>query len=116
MSVATTRLRVGTVTLVMLSALAIAAAPGAAQSVRPDMSVTIDRFVGAWELVDWRATTGSGEVRFPYGEEAQGQITYTGGRTDERAPHATARGHFGRSAAVPVVLGQVFVGRWGPAP
>jgi len=58
-------------------ALGIAASPGAAQSIRPDMSVTIDQFVGAWELVDWRATTASGEVRFPYGEEAQGQITYT---------------------------------------
>ena len=40
-------------------------------------AVTVEHFLGAWELVDWRASDGSGNVRFPYGEEAQGQITYT---------------------------------------
>lgn len=54
------------------------ASPGVAQSAGAGASISIDRFVGAWELVDWRATTASGEVRFPYGENAQGQITYSG--------------------------------------
>ena len=40
-------------------------------------AVTVDRFVGAWELVDWRAADAAGTVRFPYGEDAQGQITYS---------------------------------------
>ena len=36
-------------------------------------------FLGAWELVDWRIVQPSGEVTFPYGEEARGQIVYTDG-------------------------------------
>ncbi|MGD8602391.1 MAG: lipocalin-like domain-containing protein [Gemmatimonadota bacterium] len=40
-------------------------------------AVAVARFLGAWELVDWRATDGTGTVRFPYGESAQGQITYS---------------------------------------
>lgn len=36
-------------------------------------------FLGAWELVDWRIVQPSGEVIFPYGEEARGQIVYTDG-------------------------------------
>ena len=40
-------------------------------------ALTVDRFVGAWELVDWRATDAAGTVRFPYGEDAQGQVTYS---------------------------------------
>lgn len=38
---------------------------------------SVDRLLGTWELVDWRATDGSGAVRFPYGEHAQGQLTYS---------------------------------------
>lgn len=34
-------------------------------------------FLGAWELVDWRIVQPSGEVTFPYGEDARGQIVYT---------------------------------------
>jgi hypothetical protein len=40
-------------------------------------SVSIDRFTGTWDLVDWRTTSTAGEVRFPYGEAAQGQLIYT---------------------------------------
>lgn len=36
-------------------------------------------FLGAWELVDWRIVQPSGEVIFPYGEDARGQIVYTDG-------------------------------------
>lgn len=53
-----------------------AVAPRAADA-QPANGASIDRFIGAWELVDWRATDGSGNVRFPYGEDAAGQITYT---------------------------------------
>ena len=40
-------------------------------------SSLMDPFLGAWELVDWRTTDASGTVRFPYGENAQGQVTYS---------------------------------------
>jgi hypothetical protein len=59
--------------LAALLALTVAAEPAEAQSGQ----VTVDRFAGAWELVDWRSTDGSGNVSFPYGENAQGQISYT---------------------------------------
>ena len=48
-----------------------------AQSGSRPGAVTVERFLGAWELVDWRVTDDAGNVRFPYGEEAQGQITYS---------------------------------------
>lgn len=38
---------------------------------------TAERFVGAWTLEEWRSTDESGAVRFPYGEDAAGQIVYT---------------------------------------
>ncbi|MFP3948074.1 MAG: lipocalin-like domain-containing protein, partial [Longimicrobiales bacterium] len=34
-------------------------------------------FLGAWELKDWRVAEPSGEVTYPYGEDARGQIVYT---------------------------------------
>jgi len=37
----------------------------------------VARFIGAWDLVDWRTTDAAGTVRFPYGEAAQGQVTYS---------------------------------------
>lgn len=36
-----------------------------------------ERFMGAWELVDWRTVDDAGTVRFPYGEDAEGQISYS---------------------------------------
>lgn len=34
-------------------------------------------FLGTWDLVDWRIVEPEGEVIFPYGEDARGQIVYT---------------------------------------
>ena len=54
---------------------------GAADARRVEAQVSVDRFIGAWELVDWRTTDAAGNVRFPYGEDAQGQVMYsTNGR------------------------------------
>jgi hypothetical protein len=36
-----------------------------------------DSFVGAWRLVSWEQRTASGDVSYPYGMTAQGQIVYT---------------------------------------
>lgn len=60
-----------------VSLLATFVAMAAGTAVVEAQTVSVDRFVGAWELVDWRATDESGSVRFPYGENAQGQIAYT---------------------------------------
>jgi hypothetical protein len=60
--------------LLLLLAVGTGAGEAAAQS---GAAITVDRFIGGWELVDWRATDQAGSVRFPYGEDAQGQITYT---------------------------------------
>jgi hypothetical protein len=62
--------------LVPLVAVAVDVRAGVAQSAG-GVDGSVERFLGAWELVDWRATDGDGNVRFPYGEDAQGQITYT---------------------------------------
>jgi Lipocalin-like domain len=35
------------------------------------------RFVGAWRLISWKATSPSGEIRYPHGETPEGQIIYT---------------------------------------
>lgn len=59
----------------LLVALGCVAADAVAQA-RAE-TVTVERFLGSWELVDWRTTSGAGEVDFPYGENARGQITYT---------------------------------------
>lgn len=61
-------------TLALLLTIALAGAPSAeAQS---PAGVAADRLVGAWELVRWTAGTEA-NLRFPYGEEAQGQISYS---------------------------------------
>ena len=59
-----------------LSALAAGVTAAAAQA-PAGAGVTMDRFLGSWELVEWVATSQRGETTHPYGEEAQGQITYT---------------------------------------
>lgn len=64
-------LKVGYCLLAIASLVAVGVERAEAQPVTPE------RFVGAWELVDWRSTDGSGNVAFPYGEDAQGQIAYT---------------------------------------
>jgi hypothetical protein len=61
--------------LIAVLALAFGAEVGVAQA--RDGSPSVDRFLGSWELIDWRATTPDGTVRFPYGPDAQGQLTYT---------------------------------------
>jgi hypothetical protein len=61
--------------------LAVAAvAPAAAQAPAPAGGgvVTVEHFLGSWELVEWVATNQQGQTSHPYGENAQGQITYTG--------------------------------------
>ena len=42
-----------------------------------DATAQVDRFVGAWSLVDWRNTNADGETVFPYGENPAGQLIYT---------------------------------------
>jgi hypothetical protein len=58
-----------------LGALAVGAPSMTAQEAAGNVSV--DRFLGSWELVRWTATGQQGETTFPFGEDAQGQITYT---------------------------------------
>jgi hypothetical protein len=78
MAIGITRPGLAFVAGMTLLALGVGANSGVAQSSGGGSSVSIEQFVGAWELVDWRTTTAAGEVRFPYGENAQGQITYSG--------------------------------------
>ncbi len=58
-----------------LVALSVAAGPVGAQSSAG--TLTVEDFIGAWELVDWRVTDSADGVRFPYGENAAGQISYS---------------------------------------
>jgi len=60
-----------------LVALLVVAGADARRVMGQSDAVSMERFLGAWELVDWRATDAAGNVRFPYGENAQGQITYS---------------------------------------
>ena len=60
-------------TLVLLAA---SAGPATAQA-SGGTSVGVERFLGSWELVEWVARNRQGEPTHPYGENAQGQITYT---------------------------------------
>ena len=69
--------RLGVAALAALAALAVGTHEGAAQRTADRASVVIERFIGTWDLVDWRATTPDGAVRFPYGEEPGGQLVYT---------------------------------------
>lgn len=64
-------------TVAVLAAMTLGGSRGEAQSAVAADAGSMDRFVGAWELIDWRTTDGSGSVRFPYGENAQGQVTYS---------------------------------------
>jgi hypothetical protein len=39
--------------------------------------VATERFLGSWELVEWVSTDQRGQTTHPFGESAQGQISYT---------------------------------------
>ena len=41
------------------------------------MSADADRFVGAWRLLSLEARTSSGEVRYPFGQDAVGYLLYS---------------------------------------
>ena len=60
--------------LALWVALSATAPPVEAQSAD---AVSPEDFVGAWQLADWRVTDAAGNVRFPYGENAEGQISYS---------------------------------------
>jgi hypothetical protein len=70
------RWRAAGTSLAALAALALCAAPGAAQA-PAGAGITVERFLGSWELVEWIATNPQGQTTHPYGENAKGQITYT---------------------------------------
>lgn len=74
-SVACRRRRSGTIAAALL--LVIAAPSVAQPSGGAGAVVTVDQFLGSWELVEWVAVNPRGETTHPYGENAQGQITYT---------------------------------------
>jgi hypothetical protein len=50
------------------------------ESQAQQQSEIIEQLVGAWTLVAWYETTADGEVRYPLGENAIGQIIYTADR------------------------------------
>ncbi|MDH3205668.1 MAG: lipocalin-like domain-containing protein [Gemmatimonadota bacterium] len=98
------KLRLAAVSAVALLVFAAAATPGRAQAAR-DAPVAMQRFVGAWDLVDWRTTSSTGEVAFPYGENAKGRITYSveGGMS----------AHLMRPPADPADAPRQYLGYWG---
>ena len=76
----TTRRRAPGASALALSALALGAIAGGVQTLAGQESVrnvSVDRFLGSWELVQWTATNQRGELTYPYGADAEGQITYT---------------------------------------
>ncbi len=50
---------------------------GGSSEASTDSSISADSFVGAWVLDDWRTTNEAGEVAFPFGQTALGQIIYS---------------------------------------
>jgi hypothetical protein len=56
---------------------------------KPSEDVTC-RFIGSWSLVSWTLTTPDGQIEFPYGEDALGNIIYTG--DGRMAAHLMRRG------------------------
>jgi len=96
------RVDIAIATLTVLAAAGLDVRSATAQSSAPAVT---DPFLGAWELVDWRATDGDGNVRFPYGEDAQGQITYTADG------HMSA--HLMRPPEDPTDAPEQYLGYWG---
>lgn len=70
------RRRGSSTAVVALTALVAVTAPSAAQPTA-GAGASVDGFLGSWELVEWVATNQRGETTHPFGEDAQGQITYT---------------------------------------
>ena len=58
-------------------ALLMSLTPSGAVAQSSSGGPSAERFLGGWVLVDWRSTNDSGEVTFPFGEEASGQVVYT---------------------------------------
>jgi len=64
----------------VLAMLALGGGTGEAQSPADASGGTqpsAERFLGSWRLVEWIAVGPEGQRTFPFGEQAQGQITYT---------------------------------------
>ena len=74
-----TRVRRGSLRIVScLLALGLGMASAEAQTaVATRGGPEVQPFLGSWELVEWVATNQQGQVTHPYGENAQGQISYT---------------------------------------
>jgi hypothetical protein len=70
-------LRLSTAVLAALIATGLDACQTSGQSGGTSSAATTERFIGAWDLIEWRVTDGSGNVRYPYGEDARGQVTYS---------------------------------------
>ena len=60
--------------LVSLSAVGGAAQAPASPA---NVGIAVEGFLGSWELIEWVAIGPSGERTYPFGENAQGQVSYT---------------------------------------
>ncbi len=60
-----------------LVAVVLLILPGTAHAQGESRGASIDRFLGSWELVRWVSVNDAGQTTYPFGENAQGQITYT---------------------------------------
>jgi len=96
------RVDIGIAVLAVLVATGLDLRGAAAQA--PASPVT-DPFLGAWELVDWRTTDAAGTVRFPYGENAQGQVTYS--------PDGRMSAHLMRPPENPADAPEQYLAYWG---
>lgn len=67
--------------------------------------VSVERFLGSWRLVEWTAEGSGGERTFPYGEHAQGQITYS--------PDGRMSAHLMRPPADPADAPSQHLAYWG---
>jgi Lipocalin-like domain len=76
-SIGAAEMLLSTTVVAVLLASGLDVREASAQSGSDSAAATAGRLVGAWDLLDWRTTDASGDVRFPYGEEAQGQVTYS---------------------------------------
>ena len=58
------------------------------------MSADADRFVGAWRLLSLEARTSTGDVTYPYGQDAAGYLLYSRGGYMSVAVMQARRAHF----------------------
>jgi hypothetical protein len=89
----------------VLTALMVCGSHGEAQAPAAGPS-PMERFLGAWELVDWRSTDAAGNVTFPHGENAGGQVTYTA--------NGRMSAHLMRPPEDPADAPSQYIGYWGP--